>query len=225
MIILTSLLAGCQLFGSGNSNLDKPSDTPSSSYFPLTTGSTWTYAVYDSTYSMHSNLVSASNIQVTVTVLKNVQVDSTHLTSLWQFQFPGHTDTVSVTLTGDSVRIKVLPTTSYTPPNAIFITPEPVDFILPLSVGQKWSGEGINGTYSVISEDTLSINGMSYSRAWHIVQTPEEAIGNEYIGYEYWIQPGVGIVKAHEDDACTVCGTDGNTVVVVWKLLSFNLNP
>ncbi|HKI47072.1 MAG TPA: hypothetical protein VKA08_17210 [Balneolales bacterium] len=208
LIVFAGLLAGCQLFGSGDSN----SDNPSSSYFPLATGSTWTYAVYDSVYSAYhgsNRLDSTSHIRVKVTVLKNVQVDSNHVTSLWQFQFPGQIDTVYVSSASDSVRLKI-PTISY----------GPTTFILPLSIGQKWSGEGISGTYSVVSVDTLSFNGMSFSRVYYIVQTPSGSNGhNEFINIKYWIQPGVGIVKAHYYDSSTFTPTTNTS----WKLLSYNI--
>lgn len=208
-IVVGVLLVGCQLLGSGDSNGNKPT----SSYFPLTPGSTWTYAQYDSTYSNYEikKLYSDSQTRVTVTILKNVQVDSNHVKSLWQFQFPGHTDTAFVSSASDSVRLEI-PSLSY----------GPATFILPLSIGQKWSGKGINGTFSVVSPDTLLLNGLNFSKAWQIMQYPEEMVGNEYVGIDYWVQPGVGIVKADKRDNCTVCGTYN---VVVWELLSYNLNP
>ena len=213
LIIAAGLLTSCQLFGSRDSNTDKPS----SSYFPLTTGSNWTYTVYDSAYSARhgtNRLDSTSQERVRESILKNIQADSNHVTSLWQFQFSGQIDTVSISSASDSVKLEI-PSISY----------GPTTFIFPLHIGQKWSGKGINGTYEVISADTLSFNGMSFSNAWHIVQYPEEAIGNEYVNIEYWIQPGVGIIKIYIRDNCTVCGSAGTSKVVVWKLLSYNVSP
>ena len=213
LIIAVTFVAGCNLFGSKRS----ANFVSQSSSFPMATGSTWTYAVYDSTTSdlkrdtMRVNILQTDSTSGQVQSLWTLQyhqlVDSTvgNIVYPWVVLRVLHTDSMAVGLSANTLRFSF--------PRSGVVT----KIIYPLEVGKKWTDN--NSSYSVISKDFVHWDGGKSHESYQIVQEINSDPNNTIT---YWIEPNVGIVKVHYDE---ILGGLTPTQVVwsyiaTWTLLS-----
>ncbi|HKI46735.1 MAG TPA: hypothetical protein VKA08_15510 [Balneolales bacterium] len=202
LIITVSFVTGCGLFGSRNSI--------GQTHFPLTPGSTWTYVAYDSTIST----LKQDTIQVNI-----LQSDTTsgQIQSLWEFKFTNHTDSITVVSSGGTLHFDF--------PQGLRVGPQgfvPTKIILPLQVGKKWTDDN-SSSYSVVSKDTVSWSGGAFNESYQTVQKIRTNSTSGII--TYWIEPNIGIVKAHFDE---IFGTSPTGPVYwytsTWTLMSYKID-
>ena len=202
LIIVVSLLTGCRLLGSRNST--------GHTHFPKTPGSTWTYAVSDSTSPSKLDTLRVSILQTDTT--------SGQIQSLWKFKFTDHTDTITVASSGSTLHFD-FPQGLRVSPQSFVVT----KIVFPLEVDKKWTDD--TSSYSVVSKDTVSWSGGTFNESYRMVQ---KISANPNVGtITYWIEPNVGIVKAHYHE---IFGGYTPTQAVylysaTWTLLSYKLNP
>ncbi len=199
LIIVSGLVAGCNLLGSKQSNL--------SYTLPLTPGSTWTYAVYDSTSPPKLDTLRVSILQTDTT--------SGQIRSLWKFKFTDHTDSITVVSSGGTLHFDF--------PQGFYVNPQSFVFtkiVFPLEAGKEWTDD--NSRYSVVSRDTISWSGGTFNESYRMVQKFSINLSGGTI--TYWIEPNVGIVKAHFDE---IFGTTPTGPVALytstWTLLSYKI--
>jgi len=200
-LCLTILFNGCEMTGSSVTSMDLSS-------FPLATGNKWKYAISGSDYYSDSTAYIKDTVEVTI--LKNKKISSENLKSILIFQFIGHTDTLTVTSIDKSLRF-VFP---YNGPDSA-----PTILRFPLTVGKRWANNN-HDSYSVVSVDTLFLNGNNFSESYHIIEKYWQP--NENHNIEYWIQPYIGIIKATEIGDITVASP--SNWKRTWKLLSYKVN-
>jgi hypothetical protein len=204
LIITVSFVTGCGLFGSRNSI--------GQTHFPLTPGSTWTYAVYDSTSPPNLDTLRVSILQTDTT--------SGQIQSLWEFKFMNHTDTITVVSSGGTLHFAF--------PQGFSVGPQ--GFLstiikFPLEVGKKWSDA--DSRYEVVSKDTVSWSGGTFNESYQAIQkfSVNWSRGTSGGTITYWIEPNIGIVKAHFDE---IFGTSPTGPVYwytsTWTLMSYKID-
>ena len=216
LIVVVSLFTGCQSFVSNETGT-----SGSASFFPLTPGSTWTYAKYDS--------VDSERDTVRIRILKT-DTTSGEFRSLWQLRYTGHADSITVVSTGDTV--------SFDFPKEL-----PVGFsgkqsiVLPLIVGKKWtlpikiSTQPTVSRYSVVSKVSISWRGGSLNNSYQVIQQAGITLENNGIHATtsdtttYWIKPGIGIVKMHQFvHMGSVTSAADYFSDATWTLLSYKID-
>ena len=208
IIIVLGLFAGCNLLGSKQSNL--------SPTIPLTPGSTWAYAVYDSTSPPKLDTLRVSILQTDTT--------SGQIRSLWKFKFTNHTDTITVVSSGSTLNFAF--PQGFASPQGFAVT----KIVFPLEVGKKWSDD--TSSYSVVSKDTVSWSGGTFNENYQMVQKINTLWDKGTITYwsdkgtiTYWIEPNIGLVKAHYHEGFGTTPTGPFSYFhATWTLLSYKID-
>ncbi len=203
LISMAIIATGCNFLGFGKTKASFGTST-----FPLTPGSTWTYAVYDSTSSPKQDTLQVSILQTDTT--------SGQIRSLWKFKFTDHTDTIKVVSSGSTLHFDF--------PQGLLVSPQSfvvTKIVFPLEADKKWTDD--TSSYSVISKDTVSWSGGTFNESYRMVQ---KISANPNVGtITYWIEPNVGIVKAHFDE---IFGTSPTGPVYLytstWTLMSYKID-
>jgi|GEM_PF-3115184 len=216
-IIATSLITDCTMFGSGNST-----NSVGQSSFPLTPGSTWTYAIYNSVPVPPGRDTVQVSILKTDTTLGKIQ-------SLWELKYTGNvgyvgTDSITVMFSGNTLHFDF--------PQGVVSGTQSIVF--PLIVGKKWtvpikiSTQSTISRYSVVSKDTVSWQGGTFNRSYQVVQKASIKLENDGIHAttndttNYWIEPGIGIVKIHQyEHRGSVTSAADYFSNTTWTLLSY----
>lgn len=200
LVIIAGIVAGCGILGGSGDN--RP---VAGSYLPLTVGSTWTYAIHDSTDSV-------TQIYDTVRVsILQTRSTSGKIRSLWQVKYARplkwypQTDTMTISIHMDTLFCE----------GAQPLTP--LMLVHPFTVGNKW----LYYLYSVVSEDTIPWRGGVFDNSYHVSRPPVE--GEAFGSNNYWIEPHVGLVKFLDFG-----GGSGNASAPpewdTWTLLSYKIN-
>ncbi len=192
---LFSILCFVKLFSCNEPELGK--QVVDAGNFPLSLGSTWKYAIYDSTKHR------ADTVVVSIT-------DSTYLSdgtaaAVWQYAYSHSVDTQYVAQSRDSILV-------YRSPDVRSLS---MVLVLPLEVGRQWLNSP-PGSMKVTARENVDVPGGSFARALRVEQHP--FIGNFYGGTTYWFVPDVGLVRMHRAWMDTMADDRVNTV---WELLSF----
>ena len=209
LISTVALVTGCNLFGSKQS-------TNLTSSFPLTPGSTWTYAVYDSTAPPKQDTLQVSILQTDTT--------SGKIQSLWEFKYTDHTDTITVVSSGSTLHFAF--PQGFASPQGFAVT----KIVFPLEVGKKWSDD--TSGYSVVSKDTVSWSGGTFNESYQMVQKINAHLDKGTITYwsdkgtiTYWMEPNIGLVKAHYNEGFGTTPTGPfSSYYATWTLLSYKIN-
>ena len=194
---LISILCFVKLFSCNEP--DPRKQVVDASNFPLSLGSTWKYAIYDSINHR------ADTVEVSIT-------DSTFLNdgvpaAVWQYAYSDSVDTQYVVQAGDSILI-------YRSPDVRSLS---LVLVLPLEVGREWTNSP-PASMKVTTREKVDVPDGSFARALRIEQHP--FIGNFYGGTTYWFVPDVGLVRMRRAWLDTMADDRVNTV---WELLSFEL--
>ena len=170
--------------------------------FPLEVGDKWIYFVQDS----------INNISDTVTVKINkvYYLPNGTIRYLWLYQFTNRLDTLYVELTSDTLRF--VPVSQDDFYNGIS------KLVLPLKIGNMWGGIG-DEEGKVESIDTVIVPGGTFSDAYQILQYG--TCCNDYNHIQFWIQPGIGIVK--EVNSILITVEPNSRRLEYWELLSYSL--
>ncbi len=195
MISMTMVMMGIFLSACSNNQVGPPSAIMSQ--FPLTIGSTWTYAIYDS--------IAQQADTVKVTAYKQISASSSGATHLWSFQYRSRLDSVYVVAAADTVNY-------YSSLGNGFPA---ITLAFPMEAGQPW-----HSAYYNISVTTanVSVPAGSFLNSYQVFEVPHE--GNFYGGTTYWLVPRVGIVKEQMQWFVTVNNERENTT---WQLLSYSI--
>ncbi|HKI46733.1 MAG TPA: hypothetical protein VKA08_15500 [Balneolales bacterium] len=142
---------------------------------------------------------------------------SEEIQSLWELKYTGHTDSITVVSSRNTLRFDF--------PQGF---PGTKLIVFPLKVGKKWSDA--NSSYAVVSKDTVSWSGGTFYKSYQIVQKASKKPNNDIQSIthdttNYWIEPGIGIVKVRQFEY--IAGPPGMADYVsdtVWMLLSYKIN-
>jgi len=168
--------------------------------FPLSVGSTWTYATYDS--------VSLARDTVEVTIIGTTPLSNGAPATLWKYKYISRAETLVVARSSDTVVFS-----SY--------THAPV-FVFPLKVGNAWGRQYVD-TFTVTSQRLISLPsqlGAIIAYTAFIVDQ-QSLLPNDFSHFQYWVVPKIGIVRQFQAKFITLELTRTNTS---WILLSYSIS-
>ncbi len=163
--------------------------------FPNTSGTTWTYAVYDSLTHQADTAV--------VTVFGQTILPNTRWATLWQIAYRTRIDSAYVIISGDTV--------------AIYSNGDIRTFVFPLAVGQAWKGPFFLDSTRVTQSGSISVPAGSFQNGFRTVRTTRAP--NQYGRDDVWLVPRVGIVDVH----LTAVGFSFRNTT--WELLTYHIAP
>jgi hypothetical protein len=169
--------------------------------FPLSVGSTWTFATYDS--------ISLARDTVEVRIIGTTQVSNGMPATLWRYKYTNRVDTLIVARYSDTV---------------VFYSHAHAPMLLfPMKVGNAW-GRQLVDTFTVASEMLVSLpSRLGAIIAYHaFIVEQKSLLPNDYSSFEYWVVPNIGIVKMLQQDFVTVELTRTN---ITWTLLYNSISP
>lgn len=165
--------------------------------FPMSLGSTWKYAVYDS--------IAHTADTVVVSIIDSTALSDGTTAAVWKYAYRRSVDSQYVTRAGDSIMV-------YRSPDVRSLS---MILALPLEVGREWITSP-PGTMKIVAKEKVHPPAGSFANALRVEQHP--FIGNFYGGTTYWFVPDVGLVRMHRSWMDTMADNSVNTV---WELLSF----
>jgi hypothetical protein len=172
----------------------------SSIEFPLSVGSEWFYATFDSVTGK------AGTLQISI-IAERKSLSGQQLT-FWEFRTDIRTDTTEGILNGDTLRL-LLVGTAPAPPLVI---------ILPLSVYSYWKSS-LDDSVAVLYTQRLTVPAGTFQGAYFVHQ--EAVAPNDFSQYDYSVMPGVGIVRHQRRIRFATEGR--NRANVVWELTFYLL--
>jgi hypothetical protein len=164
---------------------------------PLSVGSAWTYAIYDS--------VRHKADTVAVTIVDSTVLSNGSAAMIFQYAYRHSVDSQFVAREGDSVLV-------YRSPEVGTLS---MIYILPFEVGRQWTSY-TPASMKVAAMERVSVPSGSYGRTFRVEHHPN--IGNFYGGTTFWFAPNVGLVRLRRSWIDTIAENRVNTV---WELLSY----
>jgi hypothetical protein len=192
---LFSILCLVKFFSCNEPDLEK--QVVDAGNFPLSLGSIWKYAIYDSTKHRADTVV--------VSIIDSTALSDGVPAAVWQYTYSHSADMQYVAQSGDSIFV-------YRSPDVRSLS---MVLVLPLEVGREWTNSP-PASMKVTAREKVDVPGGSFAGALRIEQHP--FIGNFYGGTTYWFVPGIGLVRMHRSWIDTMAEDRVNTV---WDLLSF----
>jgi hypothetical protein len=174
-------------------------ETVNAANLPLSVGSTWTYAIYDSIGN------AADTVRITVADSAALSNDSPAL--LLQYAYAHSRDEHYLATYGDSVFV-------YHSPDIGSLS---MIYVLPFAPGRQWTSYP-PASMKVRAMERVAVPAGSYERAFRLEHHP--FIGNFYGGTTFWFVPHVGLVRMRRAWIDTMGGDRVNTV---WELLEYRL--
>lgn len=164
--------------------------------FPISVGSRWTYATYDS--------LSHERDTVTVTVTGMTSTPAGDTTYQCLYQHLAFADTGYTSISGDTV---------------VFATDQapPVNLIFPLTIGITWKYQSVYDV-SIVAVNADSVPAGSFDQTIEVEEVSR--LPNDESRYDYWIAQGVGVVQFYDATFVTV---DNRRRKTMWQLLSYSL--
>ena len=169
--------------------------------FPLSVGSTWKYAIYDS--------IKHRTDTVVVSIVDSTFLETGTAATMWHYAYSRSSDVQYVAQSGDSILV-------YGSPDVSSLS---LVLILPLEVGLQWTTSP-PGSMKVTAQEQFKAPGGLSLPAFRVEQHP--FIGNFYGGTTYWYVPDIGLVRMRRSWTDTMAGDRMNTM---WELLSFERHP
>ncbi len=166
--------------------------------FPLTVGSRWTYATYDS--------LSQQRDTVLVTVVSSTTSSSGDTAYVCSYRHRTFADSTVVHVKNDTVLF------------ATDATPS-VSLLLPFTSVSSWTLDQ-SSTMKILGVGTDAVPAGMYVEAIHIQQHSMRPNDNSI--YDYWIAPGFGVIQVYDETSLAAGSTIHKTN---WVLLSCWIAP
>jgi len=197
IIIFITISVIAIYFLSCSNNEVGPSNTLSIQ-IPLSVGSTWTYAIYDS--------VAHNADTVKVTVHDKISSTFSGYTYLLLYHYSKHIDSLYAVVSMDTL---------YYYTTTDIVNPL-MKFVFPLKEEQGWHALG----YSIsVRKENIVVPADTFKNCYAVYQQPN--IGNQSGGITYWIVPGVGMVEKHILIIERLSPPANGLTNITWKLLSY----
>ena len=194
------------LFLAGGCKKSNPENSGSGDIFPNSIGDNWHYLVRDTT--LQGNLDSGSTqYAVDVLITDTVKWPGGITAAIWQYKYPGFTDSNYVYQTGDTIRFMDR-TKSY-------IVRQ---YIIPFATGSSWSYiQGI-GNVSVIGQANITVENNVFADSWQIYGNAGMPDANFTI--DQWFKNNTGFVRLYLNPSGELLITKH---IQDWLLVSFHL--
>ena len=197
-VLLLLLAAGCHKTNTGN--------TGSKDLFPNKIGDSWHYTVKDTTITGSQD--SGSNqYNVDVLIVDTVKWANGITASIWQYKYPGWTDSNFVFETGDTFRFMDR-TNSY-------IVRQ---YIIPFVSGSSWPYVPGIWNVTVSGQSDITIGNNNFASAWQI----EGTAGMPDAGFtiDQWFKDNIGFVRLYLNPSGELILTKH---IQDWSLVSYEL--
>jgi len=197
-VVLLLLAAGC--------NKSNTQNTSSMDVFPNTVGDSWHYLVKDTT--IQGNLESGSTqYYVDVLIVDTIKWPNGITAEIWQFKYPGWTDSNFVYQKGDTVRFMDR-TNSY-------IVRQ---YIMPFVTGSSWPYIPGISSVTVIGQNNVTIGNNVFTNAWQIYG--DAGMPDTIFTIDQWFKDNIGFVRLYLNSFGELIITKH---IQDWSLVSYNL--
>jgi hypothetical protein len=197
-VILLSLAAGC--------NKSNPQNIGSLDVFPNTIGDSWHYLVMDTT--IQGNLDSGSTqYNVYVLIVDTVKWPNGITATIWQYKYPGWTDSNFIFQTGDTFRFMDR-TNSY-------IVRQ---YIMPFVTGSSWPYIPGISNVTVIGQSDISVGNNIFTNAWQIYGNA--GMPDAIFTIDQWFKDNIGFVRLYLNPSGELIITKH---IQDWSLVSYEL--
>jgi hypothetical protein len=197
-VVILLLTAGCTKSNTGN--------TGPQNVFPNIIGDSWHYLVRDTT--IQGNLDSGSTqYNVDVLVVDTVNWPNDITAAIWQFKYPGWTDTNFVYQIGDTIRFMDR-TNSY-------IVRQ---YIMPFTTGSSWPYIPGISNVTVIGQNTETVGNNVFTSAWQIYGSA--GMPDAMFTIDEWFKDHIGFVRLYLNPTGELIITKH---ILDWSLVSYEL--
>src|SRR5450432_815960 len=197
-VLLLLLAAGCNKSNTGN--------TGSPNLFPNRIGDAWHYLVRDTT--LQGNLDSGSTqYNVDVLIVDTVKWPNGITASIWQYKYPGWTDSNFVFQTGDTVR--------FMNRNNSYIVRQ---YIMPFVSGSSWPYIPGISSVTVIGQNTITVGSNVFTNAWQIYGSA--GMPDAIFTIDQWFKDNIGFVRLYLNPSGELIFTRH---IQDWSLVSYEL--
>ena len=167
-------------------------------HIPLESGSTWSYARFDSLAVVEDTVI-VNVLEQVISIHGDIGIDIEII------------DTLVSKLLAVTVNDTLFFVNDLEPPNTVYVR-----FVLPLKVGNSWLGSNPLDSMWVAGRETVEVPAGVFHNAFRVEQ--QFWFFNQSNQTTYWIAPGVGIVKRHVHNF----GFSENKIET-WNLLSYSI--
>ena len=196
--VLLLLVAGCNKSNTGNKG--------SPNVFPNTIGDNWHYMVKDTT--IQGNLDSGSTqYYVDIFIVDSVKWPNGITAAIWQFRYPGWTDSNFVFQTGDTIRFMDR-TNSY-------IVRQ---YIIPFITGSSWPYIPGIGNVTVIGQSEINVVNNVFTNSWQIYGGA--GMPDASFSIDQWFEDNIGFVRLYLNPSGELLFTKH---IQDWSLISYEL--
>jgi hypothetical protein len=198
-VAILLLAAGCK---KNNTQNTSPEDV-----FPNSVGDSWHYLVTDTT--IQGNLDSGSTqYTVDVLIVGTVKWNNGITAAIWQYNYPGWTDSNYVFQTGDTFRFMDRTNTNIVR-----------QYIVPFVTGSSWPYvPGINNV-TVTGQSNVAIGNNIYTNSWQIYGSA--GMPDASFTIDQWFKDSVGFVKLYLNPSGELIITKH---IQEWSLVNYELN-
>ena len=167
-------------------------------HIPLESGSTWSYARFDSLAVVEDTVI-VNVLEQVISIHGDIGIDIEII------------DTLVSKLLAVTVNDTLFFVNDLEPPNTVYVR-----FVLPLKVGNSWLGSNLLDSMWVAGRETVEVPAGVFHNAFRVEQ--QFWFFNQSNQTTYWIAPGVGIVKKNIHNF----GFSENKIES-WNLLSYSI--
>jgi hypothetical protein len=198
-VAILLLAAGCK---KNNTQNTSPEDV-----FPNSVGDSWHYLVTDTT--IQGNLDSGSTqYTVDVLIVGTVKWNNGITAAIWQYNYPGWTDSNYVFQSGDTFRFMDRTNTNIVR-----------QYIVPFVTGSSWPYvPGINNV-TVTGQSNVAIGNNIYTNSWQIYGSA--GMPDASFTIDQWFKDSVGFVKLYLNPSGELIITKH---IQEWSLVNYELN-
>ncbi len=196
--VLLLLAAGCSKSNTQNNS--------STEIFPNTIGDTWHYLVKDTTIqgSMDSGSI---QYNVDVLIVDTVRWSNGITAAIWQYNYPGWTDSNYVFQTGDTIRFMDRTNT--------YIVRQ---YIMPFVTGSSWPYIPGISNVSVIGQSDITVKNNVFTNAWEIYG--DAGMPDAIFSIDQWFKDNIGFVRLYLNPSGELILTKH---IQDWSLVSYEL--
>lgn len=199
--VLLLLVADCSKSNNGNNG-----NTGSLQVFPNTIGDTWHYTVKDTT--IQGSLDSGSiQYNVDVLIVDTVKWSNGITAAIWQYKYPGWTDSNYVFQTGDTFRFMDR-TNSY-------IVRQ---YIVPFVTGSSWPYIPGISNVTVTGQSDITVGNNVFAGAWQIYG--DAGMPDASFTIDQWFKDNIGFVRLYLNPSGELLITKH---IQDWLLISYEL--
>lgn len=210
----TILFFGCALLlltGCKKSEINTLDGKKASDIFPNKTGDTWLYLVNDTLVNRLSNDQQVAQYNLTVSVIRSVQLTGGIRANIWVYSSGAVSDTNYVFQTGDTIRFIDNQQNMYSQVAR--------QYIIPLQLHNSWPySEPSFQNISVDLQENITVQQHNYENASHIAGYSGMPDGMFEI--REWIAPNVGVVKRYFNGSGMILQ---QIHITGWTLINYHL--